>query len=74
MVVQAGMDRELWGWLQDQGWREVAAHPDRRTYRDVPASWVTRLIDAPPEDRDAVLKSAIAEARRMPGSGRRSEA
>lgn len=64
MVVQAGLDRELWGWLQDQGWREVIVRPDRRTYREIPSSWMTLLIDAPPEHREAVLRAAIADARR----------
>lgn len=74
MVVQAGMDRELWGWLQDQGWREVMVRPDRRTYREVPSSWMTLLIDSPPEHREAVLKAAIADSRRVPTSlARRNE-
>lgn len=67
MVVQAGLDRELWGWLQDQGWREVMVRPDRRIYREVPSSWVTLLIDAPPEQREAVLKAAVANARAAAG-------
>ena len=66
MVVQAGLGQDLWNWLQDQGWREVRVRPDRRSYRDVPNSWVTALIDAAPEHRDAVLKAAMAEARRLP--------
>jgi hypothetical protein len=66
MVVQAGLGQDLWAWLQEQGWREVRFRPDRRTYRDVPNSWVTALIDAAPEHRDAVLKAAMAEARRQP--------
>jgi hypothetical protein len=65
MVVQAGLDRDLWGWLQDQGWREVTTRPDRRIYREVPSSWVTLLVDAPPEHREAVLKAAVADARRV---------
>lgn len=72
MVVQAGLHRELWGWLQDQGWREVTVRPDRRTYREVPSRWVTLLIDASAEEREAVLKAAVAEARAVAGTlGRR---
>jgi hypothetical protein len=66
MVVQAGLDRELWGWLQDQGWREVMVRPDRRLYREVPSSWVTLLIDSSPEQREAVLKAAVSNARAVP--------
>jgi hypothetical protein len=73
MVVQAGLDRELWGWLQDQGWREVTVRPDRRLYRDVPSRWMTLLIDSPPEQRIEVLKAAVAEARRIPGTVNRRE-
>lgn len=74
MVVQAGLDRDLWSWLQDQGWREANVRPDRRTYREVPSSWMTLLIDSPPEHREAVLKAAIADARRVPtGISRRED-
>jgi len=66
MVVQAGLDRELWGWLQDQGWREAVIRPDRRVYRDIPSNWMTLLIDSSPEHREAILNAALAEARRMP--------
>lgn len=62
MTVQAGMSHELWRWLQEQGWREVSFRPDRRRYRDVPAAWVTRLIDCAPEERAPVLHAAIAHA------------
>jgi hypothetical protein len=71
MVVQAGLDRELWGWLQDQGWREITVRPDRRVYRDVPSNWMTQLIDARPEQREALLNAAIAEARSAPAVRRR---
>lgn len=64
MTVQAGMNSELWAWLQREGWREITFRPDRRTYREIPSSWVTRLVDAAPEDRERVLAQAIAEARR----------
>lgn len=73
MVVQAGLDRELWSWLQDRGWREITVRPDRRSYRDVPSSWMTLLIDSQPEQREAVLKVAIADARRVPSGARRQE-
>jgi hypothetical protein len=73
MVVQAGIDRELWSWLQDQGWREVTVRPDRRIYREVPSSWMTLLIDSPPEQREAVLKAAVADARRVSSTVKRRE-
>jgi hypothetical protein len=63
ITVQAGMTDELWRWLMERGWREVFYRPDRRVYRDVPSSIVTQLIDAAPEDRDAVLARARREAR-----------
>jgi len=80
MVVQAGMSDELWAWLMEKGWREVAYFPDRRQYRDFPPSWVTRLVDAIPEERAAVLAAATENAVRRPrlrnaavpaGNGRR---
>lgn len=66
MVVQAGMSDDLWVWLMEKGWREVAYFPDRRQYRDLPASWVTRLVDAVAEDRAAVLAAATENAVRRP--------
>ncbi len=69
MTVQAGLSDELWQWLLDQGWRELTYRPDRRHYREVPSSWVTRLIDAMPETRPMVLVAATAKATRRPTLG-----
>lgn len=62
MTVQAGMSDELWHWLLEQGWREPAYRPDRRRYREVPSTWVTRLIDAPAESRARILEAAVENA------------
>jgi hypothetical protein len=62
LVVQAGMSDELWKWLMDQGWRVVEHRPDRREYFDIPASWVTRLIDADPAHRKRLMAEAIESA------------
>ena len=62
LTIQAGLADELWEWLLDQGWREWRYRPDRRHYRDIPASWVTRLIDCDAAMRATVLKGGIAVA------------
>jgi hypothetical protein len=62
MTIQAGTSDELWRWLLDLGWREQNFRPDRRRYRDVPPTWVTRLIDAAAQDREAVLRKAVEQA------------
>ena len=62
MTIQAGMSDELWRWLMQQGWRELTFRPDRRHYREVPLTWMTRLIDAPPDMRAQVLAAAVAKA------------
>jgi len=67
MTIQAGLSDDLWRWLLEQGWREPAYRPDRRRYREVPSTWVTRLIDAPPESRGRVLDSAVENAAHRPG-------
>ena len=79
MTVQAGMSDDLWRWMLEQGWREPAYRPDRRRYREVPSTWVTRLIDAPPEARARILEGAIENAafrvglrNNMAPSGKRS--
>jgi hypothetical protein len=66
MYVQAGMSDDLWAWLMDNGWREIAYFPDRRQYRDLPSSWVTRLVDVLPGERAAVLAAATEHAVRRP--------
>ncbi len=62
MTVQAGLSDELWAWLGSQGWREPMVSPDRRHYRDIPASWVTRLFDAQPEYRVKMLVAGVSRA------------
>ncbi len=62
LTIQAGMSDDLWHWLLEQGWREPAYQPDRRRYRDIPSTWVTRLIDAPPELYESVLHAAVEKA------------
>jgi hypothetical protein len=69
MTIQAGLTDELWEWLLDQGWREWCFRPDRRRYRDIPASWVTRLIDCDPAMRAKVLKGGMAVAINKPMVG-----
>jgi hypothetical protein len=71
MTVQSGMSDELWRWLTDRGWRQVTLRHDRRRYREVPASEVTRLIDAAPEFRAQVLTEALAAAKFRPDNGAR---
>ncbi|HOX88733.1 MAG TPA: hypothetical protein P5024_08070 [Burkholderiaceae bacterium] len=69
MTVQAGMSDELWRWLTDRGWRQATVRNDRRRYRDVPASAVTRLIDAAPEFRSDALREATEAATFRPEAG-----
>jgi len=66
--VQSGLTDDMWSWLQEQGWREVVFRPDRRRYRDVPPSLVTKLFDAVPTDRLAVLKAATNGAVAKPSA------
>ena len=66
ITVQAGLSDELWVWLLDAGWRELTYRPDRRHYREIPSSWVTRLIDALPESRRLVMDAAVARASMRP--------
>jgi len=60
LTVQAGLSDDLWVFLMNQGWRVVVYRPERRHYRDIPASWVTRLIDSDPRWREKLLHEAIA--------------
>lgn len=67
LVVQAGMSDELWQWLMEQGWRVDPYRPDRRAYRDIPASYVTRLIDADRAQRHSLMVTAMLNARSKAG-------
>ena len=69
ITVQAGLSDEMWVWLLDCGWRELTYRPDRRRYREIPSSWVTRLIDALPETRPMVMEAAVTRASLRPTLG-----
>jgi hypothetical protein len=62
LMVQAGMSDELWIWLMDHGWRVVTYRPERRRYRDIPASYVTQLIDSHASMRNRLMAEAIQNA------------
>jgi len=66
IVVQAGLSEALWNWLVQAGFREVTYSPDRRLYRDVPPSLVTRLYGAPAEEWEELLMLALREASKRP--------
>lgn len=70
ITVPVGLSDDLWLWLAMQGWREPIVRPDRRNYRDVPPSLVTRLFDAPAHERMKVLTLAVARATNQPSINR----
>ena len=72
LTIQAGLSDELWIWLLDRGWRVVTHVPDRRRYRDIPWSRVTRLIDCDPAYRGRLLAEAIWHAGPRATVGKRS--
>ena len=74
LVVQAGLSDELWLWLMDRGWHVATHHPDRREYRDIPASCVTRLIDSDPAQRDRLMAEAVLSAQSKTALGARRRA
>jgi len=70
LLTQAGMSDDLWVWLMNQGWRVEHYRPDRRAYRHIPASYVTRLIDADPSQWERLMIAAIQYAEYRPAGGR----
>jgi hypothetical protein len=70
--LAAGLSDELWIWLLDRGWRVVTHRPDRRRYRDISWSRVTRLFDCDPVSREKLLAEAIWDAEFRPTVGNRS--
>jgi hypothetical protein len=71
LVMQAGLSDEQWQWLMDRGWRVPVYHPDRRAYRDIPVSFVTRLIDSDYSHREQVMFEAVMSAQEKPSAVRR---
>jgi hypothetical protein len=55
----------------DRGWRVPPYHPDRRAYRDIPVSFVTRFIDTDPAHREQILFEATMSAQQKPAAVRR---
>jgi hypothetical protein len=72
LTVLAGLSDELWIWLLDRGWRVVTHRPDRRRYRDISWSRVTRLFDCDPTSRERLMVEAIRDAESRPTVGNRS--
>jgi len=72
LTVQAGLGDDLWMWLLDRGWRVVTYRPDRRRYRDIRWSLVTRLFDCDPASREGLMFEAIWDAESRPTVGNRS--
>ena len=72
LTVQAGLGDELWIWLLDAGWRVVTYRPDRRRYRDISWSAVTRLIDSEPAERERLLTESTWDAESRQTVGTRS--
>lgn len=72
LTVQAGLSDELWIWLLDRGWRVVTHRPDRRRYKDISWSRVTRLFDCDPTSREKLLTEAIWDAESRPTVATRS--
>jgi hypothetical protein len=62
MIVQDGLNDELWDWLQARGWRQCTYRPDRRRYREAPPGCMLDLIDIPRHLRPLVLHDALAGA------------
>src|SRR4029077_9954437 len=66
LTVQAGLGDDLWMWLLDRGCRVVTHRPDRRRYRDIRWSLVTRLFDCDPASRERLMFEAIWDAESRP--------
>lgn len=62
LTVQAGFGRELWLWLNAQGWCELPEGDNRYRYRALPSNVVAALIDAEPEDRERLLALGMSRA------------
>lgn len=66
MLITGEMDDTLWRWLAGKHWRKLAHSDDRRRYRHLPSRAFRLLLQAPPEERDAVYAKIVAAGQRYP--------
>ncbi len=64
MQVTHPMPRELWDWMVLSGWRNLPVTKDRRQSVDLPERTLKELIDAAPNDRDALHARILRLAKR----------
>ncbi len=61
-TVQAGFNRDLWLWLQAQGWRELQPGETRYRFRALPSDVGAALIDCAAEARERLLALGMRRA------------
>ena len=66
MTVTTGFTRDLWLWLEDKGWRVMPDEDNRYRYRALPSHVIAALVDAAPEQREALLSLALRAAAGQP--------
>lgn len=64
MTVQAGLSEDLWQWLLALGWRELGPRENRLHFKPLPSALVTRLFDAPADERQRIMIAAIRQTTR----------
>lgn len=64
MQVTHPMPRELWDWMVLSGWRNVPVTKDRRQSVDLPERTLKDLMDAAPNERDALHARILRSAKR----------
>ena len=59
MTVTHPLQQDLWDWLVLMGWREARTKPERRRYRCLPDTTLTRLIHADRSERESLYQDLI---------------
>ena len=73
MTINQPVSRDFWNWMVLSGWRNVAVQKDRRESVQLPEDSLQQLLEASPQERNAVHARLLALAK-QPSNGAMAKA
>ena len=73
MAINQPISRDFWNWMVLSGWRNVAVPKDRRESVQLPEGSLQQLLEASPQERNAVHARLLALAK-QPSNGAMAKA
>jgi len=68
MTINQPVSRDFWNWMVLSGWRNVPVQTDRRESVQLPESSLQQLLEASPQERNAVHARLLALAKQSSSS------